>query len=476
MKTENIEDIYELSPIQKGILFHSLFAPEFGLYFFQMPFILRGHLNLEAFECAWQQVIARHTILRTGFYWEDINKPLQVVYREVQIPLKKHDWREIDSTEQQQKLKSFLESDRKRGFDMSQECLMRLSLFCLAEDVYQFVWSRHFVILDGWSVPIVLKEVIQIYEEVCHGNEISLVPSIPYRNYIDWLQKQDISEAKEFWRQALSGLKAPTSLKNLDVENLTNQEEIYEEQRITLSAKTTAALHSLARQHQLTLSTLFQGAWAILLSRYSCEKKVLYGCTVAGRPIELLTDNPLIGLFVNSLPVWVSVDAEKPLLVWLKQLQIQLVEMRQYEWTPLVDIQGWSEVPHSLPLFESILVYENAPVDKILQEWQSDIEVSNSSIISESATLYKTNYPLTIAVYPSSEDFTLAINYDFYRFDVATINRILLDFQTLLESMVINPHICLQDLLVSLLTERQKHLTSMLEKEVIFNFDLVVCQ
>jgi Condensation domain len=471
MKTENIEDIYELSPIQKGILFHSLFAPEFGLYFFQMPFVLRGHLNLEAFESAWQQVIARHTILRTGFYWEDINKPLQVVYREIQIPLKEYDWRGIDPIEQQEKLKSFLESDRKRGFDMSQECLMRLSLFRLADDFYQFVWSRHFIILDGWSVPIVLKEVIQIYEELCHGKEVSLVPSIPYRNYINWLQ-QDISEAKTFWCQALSGLKAPTSLKNLDVENLSNQEEIYEERRIILSTTTTTALHSLARQHQLTLSTLFQGAWAILLSRYSCEKKVLYGCTVAGRPIELLTDNPLVGLFVNSLPVWVSVDAEEPLLVWLKQLQIQLVEMRQYEWTPLVDIQGWSEVPHSLPLFESILVYENAPVDKILQEWQGSFEVSNSSIVSDSATLYKTNYPLTIAVYPSSEDFAIAINYDFCRFDVATINRILADFQTLLKSMVGNPQACLQDL--SLLTERQKRLSSMLEKEIIFNFDLAL--
>jgi hypothetical protein len=472
MKTENIEDIYELSPIQKGILFHSLFAPEFGLYFFQMPFVLRGHLNVAAFEQAWQEVVARHTILRTGFYWQDINKPLQVVYRKVQITLDEEDWREIDPSQQQQQLKSFLESDRQRGFDMSQECLMRLSLFRLADDCYQFVWSRHFIVLDGWSVPIVLKEVIQIYEGLCQGQQVSLVPSIPYRHYINWLQKQDLSEAETFWRQALNGLKAPTSLQNLDTKNLFPQEEIYEERHITLSATTTEALYSLARQNQLTPSTLFQGAWAILLSRYSCEKKVLYGCTVAGRPIELLTEKPLIGLFVNSLPVWVSVDAEKSLLAWLKQLQIQLVEMRQYEWTPLVDIQGWSQVPHSLPLFESILVYENAPVDKILHEWQGSVKVANSSIISDSATLYKTNYPLTIAVYPGSEDFAIAINYDFYRFDVATINRILADFQTLLESMVNHPHSCLQDL--SLLTEREKRLTSMLEKEVIFNFDLAL--
>ncbi|MBW4556600.1 MAG: non-ribosomal peptide synthetase [Trichormus sp. ATA11-4-KO1] len=472
MKTENIEDIYELSPIQKGILFHSLFAPELGLYFFQMPFVLRGHLNVAAFEQAWQEVAARHTILRTGFYWEDINKPLQVVYREIQITLDEHDWREIDSSQQQQQLKSFLESDRQRGFDMSQECLMRLSLFRLTDDCYQFVWSRHFIVLDGWSVPIVLNEVIQIYEGLCQGKQVSLTPSIPYRHYINWLQKQNISEAEVFWRQALHGLKTPTSLQKLNAKNLSPQEAKYEEQRITVSTATTTALQFLARQHQLTLSTLFQGLWAILLSHYSGEKKVLYGCTVAGRPIELVREEPLLGLFVNSLPVWVDVDAEQFLLVWLKQLQKQIVEMRQYEWTPLVEIQGWSEIPRSLPLFESILVYENAPVEKILQEGHSIIDISNSSIFSDSSTFYKTNYPIAIAVYPGSS-FCIGIDYDFRRFDAATITGILQHFDILLQNIINHPEVRIQEL--SLLTDREQNISVMLEKQIIFNFNLTAC-
>ncbi|MBN3951424.1 MAG: non-ribosomal peptide synthetase [Nostoc sp. NMS7] len=467
MKTENIEDIYELSPIEKGILFHSLYTPEFGIYFFQMPFVFRGHLNLTAFEQAWQQVIERHTILRTGFYWEDINKPQQVVYRQVRVPLEQQDWRDIDLESQQEQLKSFLESDRKRGFDLSQECLMRLTLICLSEDFYQFIWSRHFLIIDGWSVPLVLKEFVQLYEGLCQGENVSLVPSIPYRKYIDWLQKQDIASAETFWRQTLSGLKTPTFLKYLDVENLSSQKEIYEEQRIYLSPATTDALQSLARQHHLTLSTLFQGAWAILLSRYSCENQVVYGCTVAGRPIELVTEEPIIGLFVNTLPVWVNVNPEQSLLVWLKQLQEQLVEMRQYEWTPLVDIQGWSEVPRSLPLFESILVYENAPIDRVLRDWQGSLEVENATIFSNSSSFYKTNYPIAIAVYPGS-NFCIGIDYDFRRFDTATITGILQHFEILLQDIVTHPEANLKDL--SLLTSKQQHLASKLEKEVAFNF------
>jgi len=472
MNTENIEDIYELSPIQKGILFHSLYAPELGLYFFQMPFILRGQLNLEAFVLAWQQLAARHTVLRTSFYWEDINKPLQVVHRQVTVPLEQQDWRELDSTEQEKRLKSFLERDRALGFDLAQAPLMRLTLIRLSDKSYQLVWSRHFLIIDGWSVPLLLAEVIQLYEALCQSRDASLLPSIPYRNYIDWLQQQDLAQAEAFWRQTLKGLKVPTPLTHLDIDSdidaLSNQAGRYEEQQIYLPAAIAAALHSLSRQHKLTLSTLFQGVWAILLSRYSCENEVVYGCTVAGRPIELVREEPIVGLFVNSLPVWVKVEPEQSFLAWLKQLQAHLVEMRQYEWTPLVEIQGWSEVPRNLPLFESILVYENAPVDATLESWKGSIEISNSTIFSNSSTFYKTNYPLTIAVYPDP-GFRIAINYDFRRFDIDTINSILTDFNILLQEIVEHPHTLLQDLLLLTVSDRQ--LVSTLETAATFDFE-----
>lgn len=469
MKTENIEDIYELAPIQKGILFHSLFAPELGLYFFQMPFLLQGNLNIDSFYTAWQRVVERHASLRTGFFWQDINKPLQVVYQQVKVSLEQHDLRGLNLAEQEEQLTTFLENDRALGFDLSQDCLMRLTLFRLADNCYQFIWSRHFIVMDGWSIPLILAEVIQFYEAMCQGKKVNLAPSIPYRDYIEWLQKQDVEKAQTYWQQAIGELRYPTSLTSLDASSAFCSQEKYDEERIYLSPETTAALQSFSRQHQLTLSTIFQGVWAMLLSYYSGDRKVVYGCTVAGRPVELLQDQPLIGLFVNSLPVWIEVVSERSLLIWLKQLQEQLLEMRQYEWSPLVDIQGWSQVPRSMPLFESILVYENAPVDSLLQQWQGELEVSNSTIFSKAPNFYKTNYPLTVAVYPDLK-FCIGINYDFRRFDLATITHILEDFERLIQDILAEPNALLKDLVLRI--DREYPITLNLEREVTFGFEL----
>ncbi len=461
LQIENVEDIYELTPVQKGILFHSLYDPQLSLYFFQTRFALRGQLNVDAFEQAWEKVIERHTILRTSFHWQNLEKPLQVVFKQVKIPLKQQDYRHIDANEQQLILKSFLASDRNSGFDLSQVPLMHLTLLRFGDDYYEFIWSRHFIIADGWSIPLILDEVIQIYEGLCQDQDKYLPPSTPFYNYIEWLEQQDLSQAEIFWRRLVSKLKAPTPLTNLYVDGLSNQSEQYDDQQITLSVETTTALHSFARQHQLTLNTIIQGAWAFLLSRYSGHKEVVYGCTVSGRPPELPGAESIAGMLVNTLPVMVQVDTQQPLLMWLKQLQMQLLEMRQYEYTSLVEIQGWSQVPRNLSLFDSIVVFENLPTPESLKDATRSIQVPDSS------NFYKINYPLTVVIIPGSP-LVIGINYDFNRVDIATINGILIHLNILLQNMVANPDICLGDLQLS--TPREQQIVSMLEKEAIFNF------
>jgi len=446
MKAENIQDIYELSPLQQGILFHSLYAPESAVYFVQLGYALHGNLNVEAFEQAWQEVATRHAALRTAFYWENLEKPIQVVYRQVQVPLQQQDWRGIDPAEQQQRLQAFLLADRQQGFDLSQQCLMRLTLLRFTEESYYFVWSKHHLILDGWSTALVLKEVVELYQALCQG-EMPSAPSTFYGEYIGWLQQQDLSKAEVFWRQMLKGVKAPTPLGNLEVDNLSSLTEGYDEQRIHLSEITTATLQLWARQHQLTLNTLVQGAWALLLSRYSGEEDVIYGVTVSGRPTDLAAAESIVGMFINTLPVRVQLDAEEFLLNWLKRLQVQLVEVRQYEYSPLVEVQGWSEMPRGLPLFESILVFENYPVDRVLKDWQG-LEIQNVSAFDQ------TNYPLTVTAIPGSE-LEIAIAYNRRRFAPATITRILGHFQTVLEGMVTHLDVRLKDL--PLLTPAERH-------------------
>ncbi|NEQ80726.1 MAG: non-ribosomal peptide synthetase [Moorea sp. SIO2I5] len=464
--TENIQDIYELSPVQKGILFHGLYAPEVGLYFIQFSYTVGGHLDLVAFERAWQELVDRHTILRTSFYWEEIDKPLQVVHRQVKVPLEQQDWRGIDPVEQEKRLQSFLNSDRERGFDFSQAPLMRVTVIRLSDQSYQIIWSKHHLIVDGWSGGLVMGEVFQLYEALCHGQDLPLTPGIPFKNYISWLRKQDLSKAELYWRQVLSKVKEPTPLTYLESKKLSNQEQRYEEEQIKLSAATTGQLQSLAQQHQLTINTLFQGAWALLLSRYSCQSQVVYGCGVSGRPVDLEGTESMVGVFINTLPVCVNVDPEQSLLPWLKQLQAQLVEMRQYEYSPLVDVQGWSDVPRGMSLFESIVVFENYPTPQIDNKGEQDLELQKFT------QFYKTNYTLNVIGYPGSE-LRLGINYDCRRFDATTIISILNHFELLLQGMVNNPEACLKDL--SLLTSAQQQLSLRLAKEMAFDWDFALC-
>ena len=334
MSTKNVEDFYPLSPMQQGMLFHSLFAPESGVYVEQMSCTLRGDLDLSAFERAWQRVVDRHPILRTAFVGEGLKEPVQVVHRKVQLPVEQQDWRTFPPTEQEACLESFLQAERERGFDLSKAPLMRLALMRTDDDAYEFIWTNHHILLDGWSIPLLLQEVFAFYESFRRGQDLRLGPPRPYRNYIVWLKRQNMEQAEAFWRTTLAGFTAPTDLVvDRPLEGVADQKERYDEQEVWLSRETTAALRSLAQQHHLTLNTLVQGAWALLLSRYSGEEDVVFGATVSGRPTDLPESEFMIGLFINTLPVRVRVPPEALVVDWLKGLQGQLVDMRQYEYS-----------------------------------------------------------------------------------------------------------------------------------------------
>ncbi|MBE9003324.1 amino acid adenylation domain-containing protein [Nostoc sp. LEGE 12447] len=448
MGMQNVEDFYPLSPMQQGLLFHTLSAPDTGVYFNQLVCTLSGQLNIPVFERVWQQVIQRHSILRTCFRWEGLKEPIQVVLRQVQLPLKHYNWQGVSSTEQQEKLEAFLESDRTLGIDLSQAPLMRLALIQASENTYHFVWNTHHLITDGWSTSMLLEEVFKFYTAFCQNEELRLEPPRPYRDYIKWLQKQDLSKAETFWRQTLNGFSAPTNLrieKTLTISH--SQIKNHAAQQIKLSASQTAAMRSLVRQQQITLNTLVQGAWAWLLSYYSGEKDVVFGVTVSGRPVTLAGAESMVGLFINTLPLRVQVAADTSVVALLKQIQAKQAEISQYEYSPLVQVQGWSEVPRGMSLFDSILVFENYPVDT------SKRQIDNLEILNV-VTDERTNYPLTVTAVPSQE-LSLEIAYDRDRFDDDAITRMLGHLGNLLAGILANPEQRLSDL--PLLTEAEKH-------------------
>jgi Condensation domain len=467
MKAENIEDIYELTPVQKGLLFHCLYDRESQLYLFQIVYRVESSLNIDAFAKAWQLVIDRHTTLRTGFYWSEIDKELQVVYKQVKAPITHYDWRNIEEVEQERRLASFIESDRQKGFDLSKPCQMRLSLIRLDEDCYQFIWSYHFIIMDGWSDSLLIKEFIQIYETLSQNKKIALAPTRPYKDYINWLKEQDISKTEIFWQQVLQGIKTPTPLTYIEKTNLSSiQEQRYDEEKIKLSAADTKALESFAIQNRLTLATIFNGIWAILLSRYSGCNNVLYGCTSNGRPVDLTGAESIAGLFLNTLPVYAKVDIEQPLSSWLQHLQTQLLETRRYEYTPLTEIQGWSQVPRNFTLFDSIVVMEDFSVQRFVEDSGVNLKIKYAK------TYYKNNYPLNLVIYPDNELF-IAFSYDSRKFDNDAITGIFQDIQILLQQLISNPKLQIKDL--SFLSREQQRNALILEKEALFDWNLDLC-
>ena len=448
---DKIEAIYPLTPLQQGMLFHSLYAPASGVYVEQLECLLRGPMNLAAFERAWQAAVDRNPILRTAFVWEELDEPVQVVHEAVPMSVDRFDWRDLPPEEQRAKLESFLDDDRRHGFDLAEAPLMRLVLIRLDATAWRFVWTHHHLLLDGWSVPLLMREFFSFYEKFCRGEEPELPRRRPYRDYIAWLRGQDLSKAEAFWRGSLSGFTSPTPIPVglLAVPGADHEEEDerYEERQARLSAEATGSLQALARASRLTMNTLVQGAWAVLLSRYSGEEDVVFGVTVSGRPPELTGVEEMVGLFINTLPLRVRVTEREAVLPWLSALQERQVESRGFEYTPLSQVQGWSEVPRGRPLFDSILVFENYPMEEALLDRPGGLEIDAVRSIE------RTNYPITLAAVPGRE-LILEIGYDARRFDAGAIDRMLGHLQTLLEGIAANPEAKISELPV--LTEADR--------------------
>ncbi|MEL7038646.1 MAG: condensation domain-containing protein, partial [Cyanobacteria bacterium J06592_8] len=431
MNQKNIEDIYPLSPMQQGMLFHSLLAPESGGYIVQSCYEVQGSLNRTAFEQAWQQVINRHSILRTAFVWENLEKPLQVVGKEVKALILEQDWRHLTPEQQQIQLNILLAAQRKQGFNLAKPPLMSLNLISIQDDFYQLIWTYHHLLLDGWSVPLVLKELLAFYEAFSGGQNFSLTKPRPYRDYIAWLQQQDLSSAEAFWKKKLQGLTTPTPIsRQLDRFNHLNQN--YQEHHLQISEELTAKLLSFAKQHQLTINTLVQAAWALLLSFYSGEDDLVFGATYSGRPPQLRGAEQIVGLFINTLPVRICINAKQTLLEWIQEIQSQQIEAQQYQYIPLVDIHRLSDVPRNLPLFESLVIFENYPVDATLKQSLKNIKIKPVS------TQEQTNYPLTLYAVSDSH-LSLKIIYDCEQFNSVTITRILEQLNTILNNIIEQP-------------------------------------
>jgi amino acid adenylation domain-containing protein len=433
MIQENVEAIYSLSPLQQGILFHTVWSPGSGEYFEQFTWPLAGRIEAGALQRAWQRVLDRHPALRTSFFWEGLEKPRQVVHKRLALPFEWLDWREAAAEEQGQRLRALLAADREQGFVLSRAPLMRIRLIQLGQDLHQLVWSHHHLLLDGWSIGLVMGEVLAFYAAFARGQELDRPIGRPFADYIAWLQRRDRAAAQAFWSETLAGFRAPTPLaadraaaapasaaaapSSAAAAPSSAGGEDYGRRELALPPDLGDRLRAAARRHGLTLNTLFQGAWALLLARYCGEPEALFGVTSGGRPPEIEGAERMVGLFVNTLPLRVPVPPAEPLLAWLRQLQQSNADLRQHEHTALADVQAWSEVPRGQALFETILAFENYPVENLPLGADAGLRVLGAAVIWE-----RTNYPLTVQVLPL-EILAIRMLFDRRRFDAATVLR-----------------------------------------------------
>jgi amino acid adenylation domain-containing protein len=379
-----LEDAYPLAPMQRGLLFHGLSGSAGGEYVNQLAFDL-DDLEPQRLREAWQRLIGRHPILRTAFAWDGLEQPLQLVYRQVPEAWEEQDWRDRDCSPEA--LASFAAQQRELPFSFDRPVLQRVQLLRLDAGRYRLVWTYHHLLLDGWSSARLIEEWLGRY--VGEGTDAQ---AGRYGDYIDWLQRQDPLVGEAFWKARTATLDAPTLLAGTSpVTAAQAQQHLLE---LDLEAEATEALKDFARSQRVTLNTLVQAAWLLLLQRHSGQRVVCCGVTLSGRPAELAGSADMLGLFINTLPLIAEPVAHQPLAGWLQRLQGETLQLQEQAHVPLYEVQRWAGSAGQ-SLFDTLLVFENYPVDAALRS-----RAIQRLRIDGVRQRESTHYPLTLTVNP----------------------------------------------------------------------------
>jgi natural product biosynthesis luciferase-like monooxygenase protein len=383
-----------------------------------------------ALRAAWQRLTSRHDVLRTSFAWEHLDEPRQIVHEEVQLPWTEHDWRHLPADVRRRQFDAFLTDDRRRAFDPRVAPLTRAALLRLADDDTRLIWTFHHMLADGQSYPTLIREAFHLYDAQQDGSALTLEAPRRYWEFIDWLQhhrQAQAAAAEGFWREAMKGFRAPTPLPFRSAGE-SHPDDLLREKAIRLSAETSDALRDLAQACQVTIGTSLEGAWALVLSQTSGEDDVVFGVTRAGRRGTVADADRIVGSFINTLPVRVAIDRNQILADWLRANRARSRQLREYEHTPLIDVQKWSEIPAASPLFHSLVIFTPRLIDALMKEdggaWQQrDVRFHE-----------QTGFAVTLFAYGERE-LLLKLAYDPARLSDETIDRWLDQLRTMLEAM-----------------------------------------
>jgi thioesterase domain-containing protein len=428
----NIEAIHPLTSMQRSLLYASLHARRNGVDpgFLQVRCTLRGGLHESAFETAWERITERHAALRTSVHWINVDRPLQVVARRVSIASISEDLRKLDSRTQNTHIDAWLENDRLRGIDLTRAPLFRLARFHRSDHEWTLVLTCHHVLLDGWSGAFVLNEVLTAHDALASGKDPTLPPPQSFSAFVAWVNQQDQTEAEAFWREQLRGVNASAKLplrygpiaarRNVPATATSSE----------LDPGRANALGAFARSERLTLGTLAQLAWALLIAARSRNPDVCFGITVSGRSAPLDGIESIVGTFINVLPVRLRIRTDATVSSLVPDLQQVLTGLRRFEHTPPDLLQQWSGLPGHQRIFESLVVIENLPDHR---------RPSDSGLaLSDLAGGVSSNAPITLMVVPGQR-IELRLLHDPHRIDVASARSMLDDYVAILDALISRP-------------------------------------
>ncbi|MCY8026759.1 amino acid adenylation domain-containing protein [Bacillus sonorensis] len=419
-KTKKIKNIYPLSHMQEGMLFHSFLREKEGAYVEQSLFTIKGSLSYDWFQRSIQVIIDRHDIFRTVFlpHVPNLTGPRQVVMAERSFHLYTEDISHLQTNDQKKYIERFKEADKQKGFDLQKDMLMRISLLKTAEHEHACVWSHHHILMDGWCLGIILQEFMQIYQSIRAGKPLSLEPVRPYSTYISWLIKQDKETAAEYWDSYLKNYSTPSPLPRV-ADKETKEGYCREELTFTLNKQLTDKLKETAKQHGVTLATLIQTVWGVMLQQYNRTDDVVFGAVVSGRPSEIPDVESMIGLFINTIPIRVKTDREETFAELLKRCQKDMLDAEPFTYHPLFEIQGSTALKQEL--IDHIIIFENYPLQQKIADSADHIDASLQ--IDEVKVSEQSGYNFNLVVAPGDE-LVIKFSYNAYVYDVSWISCI----------------------------------------------------
>ncbi|OLP65658.1 Surfactin synthase subunit 2 [Bacillus pumilus] len=445
MSKQKIQKVYPLTPMQEGMLYHAMLDPNSSSYFTQLELGISGEFDLGLFEKSINELIRTYDILRTAFVYQQLQKPRQVVLAERQTNVYREDISNLNQQEQQKAIDQYKKRVRKQGFHLTNDPLLKVAVFQLNETNWHLIWSNHHIIMDGWSMGVMMKKLFHYYESFRNGLPLDRSQGKPYADYIQWLGKQDKQAAEVYWKERLDGA--------IQHQGLLQQKEAkgqydHKEWTFTWDAEMVETIQDLARQCQVTAPNLFQAVWSVLLGTYHASNDVTFGTVVSGRPPSISGIERMAGLFINTIPVRVTLDQEQTFKQLIQGVQQHALEAESYDYMPLYDIQ--QKTAAGRQLFDHLVGFENYPLDQELSGDTMSTRLGFSIDVKDG--FEQTNFDLNLLVYPG-KTWTLKIKYNAVAFEELVIANISKHLTRLMKRITENPEARLHE--VSCISEEE---------------------